>query len=320
MLLTAFLSFFTTLLFLVFLLKTKLRNFALDQPNERSLHVNLTPRTGGLAVTFGVLIAWLTAQVNLFWLLIVVALVGVSLVDDIRGLSVRWRLLVQLLVCGFFVFLHHQQLPILLWLPVLFALVWMTNLYNFMDGADGLAGGMGLFGFSAYAIACYLGGSALLASMSTAIAASCFAFLLFNFHPAKIFMGDSGSISLGFLSGAIGLIGCIAGHWPIWFPFLVFSPFIVDATVTLIKRWRNGERLSQAHKSHYYQRLVQIGWGHKKTAIAEYMLMLLCSTSALLMLKSSNTFVLVAMMLWVLIYLVIALWIDRQWQHQMLVE
>ena len=314
------LSFAITFILLVILLKTRLADFALDQPNARSLHVRLTPRTGGLAVILGVLVTGLIAGVSVAWLLLLLTLVAVSLVDDIRGLSVFWRLFAQLMVCGIFVFLYHQQLHYWLWLPVLLVLIWMTNLYNFMDGADGLAGGMGLFGFSAYAIAFYLNGDILLSGFCAAISASCLAFLLFNFHPAKIFMGDSGSIPLGFLAGAMGLVGCVQGYWSTWFPLLVFSPFIVDATVTLIKRWRNGERLSQAHKSHYYQHLVQMGWGHKKTAVLEYMLMLLGSTCALAMLKFSDAYILVAIVVWVFIYLLVALWIDRRWQHQLLAE
>ena len=310
------LSFSVTFLLLIVLLKTRLADFALDQPNERSLHMHLTPRTGGLAIVCGMLVAWMVADVSLPWLFLILALVGVSLIDDIRGLSVRWRLLVQLLICGFFVYLYSKQLHYLLWLPVLFVMVWMTNLYNFMDGSDGLAGGMGLFGFSSYAIAFYLSGDALLANMSISIAAACFAFLLFNFHPAKIFMGDSGSIPLGFLAGAMALLGCVQAYWPVWFPVLIFSPFIVDATVTLLKRLRNGERLSQAHKSHYYQRLVQISWGHKKTAVAEYLLMLLCSLTALLFLQASTLLVIILLVGWILIYMVLAVLIDKHWKQK----
>ena len=317
---TVLISFGVTFVLLIVLLKTRLVDFALDAPNARSLHVNLTPRTGGLAIMVGLMVALRSAQINLPWVWLVLILVSISLIDDMRGLRARWRFLVQCIVCGFFVFLYSHHMHYLLWLPVLLGLVWMTNLYNFMDGSDGLAGGMGLFGFSTYAIASYFSGDTQLATISASIAASCVAFLLFNFHPAKIFMGDSGSIPLGFLAGAIGVYGYIQGYWQGWFPLLILSPFIVDATATLFKRFMRGEKLSQAHRSHYYQRLVQLGFGHKKTAIMEYTLMLFCSVSALILFKLSNIVIACTLILWALIYLVLAINIDKAWKRKLLAQ
>ena len=311
---TLLISFGVTFILLIVLLKTRLVDFVLDKPNARSLHVHSIPRTGGLAIMLGLLLALWITKINLSWVWLILPLVTVSLIDDMRGLSVRWRFLVQLIVCGFFVFLYSPQIHYLLWVPVLLGLVWVTNLYNFMDGSDGLAGGMGLFGFSAYAIAFYLNGDFQLVMLSASTAASCMAFLLFNFHPAKIFMGDSGSIPLGFLAGAIGVYGYIQAYWQVWFPLLVFSPFVIDATTTLFKRLINGEKLSQAHRSHYYQRLVQLGFGHKKTAIMEYTLMLLCSISALILLKLSKTSIACGLIVWAIIYLILAINIDKAWK------
>jgi UDP-N-acetylmuramyl pentapeptide phosphotransferase/UDP-N-acetylglucosamine-1-phosphate transferase len=108
--------------------------------------------------------------------------------------------------------------------------------------------------------------------------------LLFNFDPARIFMGDVGSIPLGFLAASLGLVGIQREVWPLWFPVLVFAPFIVDATVTLLRRaWRR-EKIWQAHREHYYQRLVQSGWSHRKLALHEYALMAAISASACWML------------------------------------
>ena len=183
-----------------------------------------------------------------------------------------------------------------------------------MDGSDGLAGGMGLFGFTAYAVAAYLAGNSQLALMCASVSASCFAFLLFNFYPAKIFMGDSGSIPLGFLMGAIGLYGLQHQVWPFWFPFLVFSPFIVDATITLIKRLLNKEKIWQAHKSHYYQRLIQLGWSHRKTALTEYMLMFGTALSSIILMKQAMIIVILGLLFWVLIYFILMRWIDKRWQ------
>jgi UDP-N-acetylmuramyl pentapeptide phosphotransferase/UDP-N-acetylglucosamine-1-phosphate transferase len=156
----------------------------------------------------------------------------------------------------------------------------MTNLYNFMDGSDGLAGGMAVFGFGAFAAAAALAGDASICLAALGIAAAALAFLAFNLPPARVFMGDAGSILLGFLAGALGLLGIARGLWPVWFPVLVFSPFIADASVTLIRRLFRGERIWEAHRSHYYQRLVQLGWGHRRTALVEYLLMAIVATLA----------------------------------------
>lgn len=308
-------SFFVTLLLLLIFLKTRLVNIALDKPNARSLHTNHTPRIGGLALVMGVLIAGIFSNLGYLWIALILALMLISLVDDIRGLPVLLRLLAQVTVSAIFSLLF---LPDLVWwlFPIaVISLVWMTNLYNFMDGSDGLAGGMGVAGFTVYAIACYWVGDAQLASMSASVASACLAFLIFNFHPAKIFMGDAGSIPLGFLSGAIGLYGWQHGLWRLWLPILVFSPFIVDATVTLFKRFLRGERLSEAHRCHYYQRLVQMGFGHRNTAIYEYLLMFMVGISAIVMLKSTLIWIVSLLLFWVIVFVLLMMQIDKQWKH-----
>ena len=311
------LAFATTFCALIAILKTNFASFVLDKPNHRSLHATLTPRTGGLAIMLGVLASFALLGGLWAWISFVLALMLISLIDDISGLPVRWRLALQVLLCTGFVWILMLGQPWWLKLLALPALIWMTNLYNFMDGADGLAGGMAVFGFGAYAIAAYLGQNQPLAIMCGAIAASSLAFLMFNFHPAKIFMGDAGSIPLGFLSGAIGLYGWQRGLWLFWFPIMVFSPFIVDATVTLFKRGLRGEKVWQAHREHYYQRLVLIGWGHKKTALAEYILMLAIAICALVMLKLPNLGVFLLLLFWLFIYSFIMLTIDKKWHKRL---
>lgn len=313
--LSIFISFVITSVCIVILLKTRLINLALDKPNARSLHVKVTPRTGGLALMIGVLAAWVYLQVNVYWLILTLTLVIVSLLDDMRGLPVRWRLLVQLLVCGIFVYISLRGLPLAMQVLIWIGLVWLTNLYNFMDGADGLAGGMGLFGFLTYAVAAYIAGFSDLAIMCASVAAACFAFLIFNFNPAKIFMGDAGSITLGFLAGAIGIYGWQHHVWSIWFALLVFSPFIVDASATITKRLLRGEKIWHAHRQHYYQRIIQMGCSHKKTALYAYVLMSLVSLTAVLLMQLQHQ-VFVSLALWFIIYLVIGLVVDSKWSKR----
>lgn len=240
---------------------------------------------------------------------------ALGLVDDRRSVSARVRLLAQLLVGGGFLVMTG---PTSGWLAgglFLVGLVWMANLYNFMDGSDGLAGGMAVFGFSAFAVAAGLAGEAPLAWVCAGIAAAAAGFLCFNFHPARIFMGDVGSVPLGFLAGALGLVGCEAGAWPSWFPLLVFSPFIVDATVTLLQRARRGERVWQAHRTHYYQRMVQMGLGHRGTALSAYGLMLGVALSALGILRVGFSLQCGIITIWLFIYLILGFLIDRAWRR-----
>lgn len=309
-------SFLLTLFGLFVLLNSRFKSLALDKPNERSLHSQIIPRTGGLAIMSGVLLTWLFIGVSLDWLLLPLALIAISLVDDIRGLKARWRLLAQIIVCTIFIFLNPYEFPFWAMLILILACVWMVNLYNFMDGSDGLAGGMAVFGFGTYAIAAYLNGNPDLFALSVSIVGASIAFLIFNFHPAKIFMGDSGSVPLGFLAAAIGLTGWQQGTWPGWFPLMAFSPFIVDASVTLIKRMIRRERIWEAHKSHYYQRLVQMGWGHRKTAMAEYIVMLAVGVSSLYASMLQAWMMMVVIIGWVIVYTVIMLKIDRVWAQR----
>lgn len=249
----------------------------LDQPNTRSLHTLPTPRTGGIGIITAISISWLidSSAVPRSLSVSVLLLALVSLADDIWSLPVFFRLAFHSMVAWAYVtsllYLSHG---FFLTLTVCLALIWMINLFNFMDGLDGLAGGMALIGFGTYGVAALQMADETFATINFCVAAAAAAFLLFNFHPARIFMGDSGSIPLGFLAGALGLYGWSEGIWSPWFPLLIFAPFIADATVTLIKRICKGERIWHAHRDHYYQKLALSGWGHHNTALFAYVLML----------------------------------------------
>jgi len=167
----------------------------------------------------------------------------------------------------------------------------MTNLYNFMDGSDGLAGGMAFFGFSIFGLATLMRGDYVQAMMNFSVGAAAVSFLYYNFNPAKVFMGDAGSIALGFLVAALGVLGWQKNVWPLWFPILVFSPFIVDASVTLVKRSLRGAKVTEAHREHYYQRVIQMGVSHRDLALFEYGLMLAAGISAIVALGRSPEFV-----------------------------
>jgi UDP-N-acetylmuramyl pentapeptide phosphotransferase/UDP-N-acetylglucosamine-1-phosphate transferase len=291
----------------------------MDHPNERSLHVRPTPRIGGLGIMAGLAICTLLLRPEGVFVLTLVALAlcVLSLLDDLRGLSVRIRFAGHFLAAGVTLFVL-PDVPDWAWWLALFALVWMTNLYNFMDGSDGLAGGMALFGFASYGVAAWVGGAESFALLAWVIAAAAAGFLRFNFPPARIFMGDAGSIPLGYLAAALGLAGWGEGLWTLAFPVLVFSPFIVDAGLTLMRRGIAGEKVWQAHRSHYYQRLVRMGWSHHRLAFAEYGVMAFASISGIALVIRPD-WQLEMILVWVAIYLVLAIIIDRRWKESGLV-
>jgi UDP-N-acetylmuramyl pentapeptide phosphotransferase/UDP-N-acetylglucosamine-1-phosphate transferase len=268
------------------ILLARFARLALDHPNERSLHESPVPRTGGLAVLVGSA-ASLPAGGTELWLPLALALglAGLSFADDLRPLPAAARLAAHLVAAALVVWFYLA--PMALWqaVPLVLGVAWLTNLYNFMDGSDGLAGGMSVIGFGAYAVGATLAGEPSLATVALCIAAAAAAFLVFNFHPARIFLGDVGSIPLGFLAGALGLYGWREDAWPLWFPLLVFAPFIADATITLARRVLRRERVWQAHRDHYYQRMVRAGLGHRGTARVAYLLMALCAGMALALLS-----------------------------------
>jgi UDP-N-acetylmuramyl pentapeptide phosphotransferase/UDP-N-acetylglucosamine-1-phosphate transferase len=270
------LAFLVSTLLAFFLSRGKAARFALDHPNERSLHATPVPRTGGIAVMIAAATVWFAggAAAPAPLLVALAAVAAVSLIDDVRHIPAALRLIVHLGAAGVFVHaVSGADVPLAAQALLALAIAWIANLYNFMDGSDGLAGGMTLIGFCCYAAAAIAAGDSEFARTNLIIAASAAGFLLFNFHPAKIFLGDVGSVPLGFLAGAVGVLGWLKGEWPLWFPVLVFSAFIVDSSVTLARRLFKRERVWMPHRDHYYQRLVQIGWGHSRTAWGEYALM-----------------------------------------------
>lgn len=253
------------------------RRLPQDRPGERSLHERPTPRVGGLAIWAGFLpVAFLASDLlahPAIWFAAWFAVAAVSLADDWRGVRPAIRLAVQAAAAAIVTATILGPVRAGDFGPAdaagcavaVVALVWAANLYNFMDGSDGLAAVMGIGGFGAYAAAATIAGSP--SHLHIGLAAAIAPFLVVNLPPARTFMGDVGSVPLGFLAAASGLAGCVAHVWPAWFPLLVFLPFIADATVTLFARMARGERVFEAHRKHYYQRLNRLGAGHRGTLL-----------------------------------------------------
>ena len=307
------LSFAVTLAALGLLL-SKFGRFALDRPNERSLHERPVPRTGGIGVLVGAFTS-VAFGAGALWLPIglAVGLAVLSFIDDVRGLRTGVRLAAHLGAAMLFVWYALTPMHALELALIAIAVAWITNLYNFMDGSDGLAGGMALIGFAAYAFAAGAAHHEPLLLLNVALACAAAAFLLLNFPPARIFLGDVGSVPLGFLAAALGIVGWRDDVWPLWFPVLVFAPFIGDATITLIRRTARRERVWQAHRDHYYQRLVRMGAGHRSTALTGYVLMLVCGAVALYAREEPPAVQVTAFGGSALLLAVTAAWIDVRW-------
>jgi Fuc2NAc and GlcNAc transferase len=256
-----------------------LRASLMDVPNLRSSHVQPTPRGGGVAIV-GSFLAGLAvtypiggAPVDVLLVLIggggLIALTG--FIDDHISMSAVSRLFIQFLAAAIAVFVvgGYFQAPA----PVEFidvlkggltavGLVWLTNLYNFMDGIDGLAGveTMTVCGGAALFLA-ILGGQELVPACLF-LAAAAAGFLAWNWPPARIFMGDVGSAFIGFSIGVLGLAASRSTEIPLWTWAILLGIFLVDATVTLLWRMGSGQRWYAAHRSHAYQRLARRLRGH----------------------------------------------------------
>jgi UDP-GlcNAc:undecaprenyl-phosphate GlcNAc-1-phosphate transferase len=308
-------SAFATLLLIAWMRRAQDR-WPQDVPNQRSLHARPVPRSGGIAMMAGIFSGFAILQTPLVVVLPAAVLVALSHLDDIHGLPIPVRLGTQFAAAAGFAFgaLPAVALPSLV--LIVMGILWMTNLYNFMDGSDGLAGGMTVTGFTFLGAGAWMSGDDALLIECAIVAAAGAAFLPFNFPPARVFMGDAGSVPLGFLAAVLPLSGWRDGDWPLWFPAAVFAPFIADSTLTLLKRVGAGERFWEAHNKHYYQRLVRMGWGHRRTALAEYALMLACGTTALWALREPLVMQLCALIGLVALLAVLALCVDHAWRRR----
>ena len=299
--------------------------YVVDDPNYRSLHVEPKPRTGGLAIIVTIIASWLIIAFfhnipkhNYSILIGLLLLSTISYLDDRYSISQIWRLLSHIFAAMLLIFsglglstidlfeYSYTEYTFFYQLITILTIVWLVNLYNFMDGMDGLAAGMSVIGFCCFAILGWSADNFLFMLTALVVAAANFGFLLHNFPPAKIFMGDVGSISIGFLLAAFSLWGIKENIFNWWLPILIFSPFIIDATLTLLRRMVTGKKVWKAHKTHYYQQLVEMGWGHRKTAIYEYILMLGAAITAITI-KSieGSSLVLGLLLIWTLIYVFI---------------
>lgn len=252
-----------------------IKNALLEEVNERSSHTVPTPHGGGIAITItwfiGLFYLYLIKQIDstLFYALMVGVFISiVSFFDDIYELSAKLRILVQSIVAIFglsiisglesitFGFMSVEN-PIVTNIFAFLLIVWYINLTNFIDGINGYVGSEFVF--------LSVAGLLLFGDLHFGIlAAAVLGFLYWNWNKAKIFMGDVGSTLLGYNIAIFTLYYANQEATNLWIWIVLFGVFWFDATLTLVRRKLNGEKLSQAHKKNAYQRLTQAGWSHYK--------------------------------------------------------
>lgn len=259
----------------------------LDMPNQRSSHQVPTPRGGGMSIVIAfslalpVLAAAGLLESRQLWALLgsggLVALVG--FLDDHRPIAARWRLLVHFFAAawGLFWFGGMPELKFfgisvssgLLWSSIgLVYLVWLLNLYNFMDGIDGIAGVEAISVCLGAALLYLFVGRNEMALLPAVLAVACAGFLFWNFPPARIFMGDVGSGYLGILLGLLSVQAAWVEPGLFWAWLILLGVFVVDASVTLLRRLLRGERVYEAHRSHAYQHASRRLGGHLPVTLA----------------------------------------------------
>ncbi len=279
------LAFIVSLLACGIYLKLAHRWQLLDVPNHRSAHALPVPRGGGIGILLGLFAAMaLTALAASGWpapyphLAAIAALLGlVGIIDDRLGLPVVLRMLLYALACGAIVWLLLGSQA--WWWQALAAFygLWLLNLFNFMDGIDGIAAVEAAFALVAGALlSIWLGSGGAFPLFCLLLAAASVAFLHWNWAPARLFMGDAGSIPLGFLLAALSIQGQVSGAlpWLCW-PVLL-AVFIGDATYTLCWRALHGEKITEAHSRHLYQRLARHWGSHSRVVLAMLAYNLLC--------------------------------------------
>jgi UDP-N-acetylmuramyl pentapeptide phosphotransferase/UDP-N-acetylglucosamine-1-phosphate transferase len=307
-----------------------LRHFAarlpLAHPNARSLHTEPIPRVGGLAIWAGALSGSLISPpagiAAAPWLAGFALVATVSAVDDWRGVAPPLRLAVHTIAAAIAVTGLSIDSSAGAWdatVTSIFAavgIVWAANLYNFMDGSDGLAALMAVTGFATLGAAATIAGAP--AGCFYATASASLVFLTVNAPPARMFMGDVGAVPLGFVAATWGIAGTLAGVYPAWLVALAFLPFWSDATVTLIARLARGERVIEPHRSHYYQRLVQLGVGHRGTLLCFGALMVGTAVSALCLLLVAPTAGWIVLGVWIAIHAAVFAGIEYHWRKRCL--
>ena len=300
--------FLTSLLLTLMIKKYAIHRNILDHPNERSSHDIATPRAGGLAIIasffIGLFYLYMKDSITddlFFAFLCSLPLIIISFLDDLYTLSAQIRFLVQVLtVISTLYFIGSQSI----FLNILFALgmLWLINLYNFLDGIDGYAVSEVVFvSFASYSI--------FQNELLLILGVSALGFLPFNWQKASIFMGDVGSTFLGFSLGVMVVYHTQTfNDITIW--LFLLAVFWVDATWTLFRRFQSGQKLTKAHKMHFFQRAIQLELSHKMVTL--YAIFINLVAFGVLYMSQKSSFVYLSLVLYLIVLYYIAKIIDKR--------
>ena len=287
-----------------------------DIPNNRSSHKYKTLKIGGL-VLFPFILSFSLYSLDDFIIKLILFcstfIFIISFIDDLFDISIYIRLLIHLL-CSFVFLFFFGNYNNFLFIFFLISLIWICNLYNFMDGIDGLASIMTTFGFIFLAIPLFFNEIYHLYKLCIYIAIGSLSFFYFNYFKSKIFLGDSGAVTIGFLAGCIGLCGANYGAWPIWYPTLIFSTFGADATLTLVLRVIQKNNPLKPHKEYFFHKLKDLGF-NKKTIVLLYAFFIVFSSSLGLFLLEKNIFLIYTILfIYFLFICFLLIFINHKWK------
>lgn len=297
--LTFLIPFVTVLIVTPFVIKFAFKIGAVDSPNKRKVHQKIMPRLGGLAIFIGVVTGYYFSDlqnapltgITIGALIIIIT----GILDDKYQLKAKYKLLGQitaaLIVAKTGLLIDLLNIPFVgefdLTFPIAFPLtvLWIiaiTNAINLIDGLDGLAAGVSSIVIATIAIMAGINGNVMILTLSLVVLGSTVGFLFYNFHPAKIFMGDTGSLFLGYSIAIISLLGVYKSVTLFSFvvPLIILGVPVFDTTFAIIRRLVNKKPISAPDKGHLHHRLLSIGLTHRKTVITIYLLSILFSVSA----------------------------------------
>lgn len=298
---------------------------AVDKPDERKVHTRLMPRLGGLAIFLAIVVGYFVSglydeQMNSIILgLLLIVVLGV--IDDMLGLTAKFKFIIEVMVAGIVVFgsglvIQFVTLPffgkvefgIFAYLITILWIVGVTNAINLIDGLDGLSAGVSTIVLGTIGVLAFFGGKTLILTMVVVAVAATLGFLIYNFYPAKIFMGDTGALMLGYLIAVISLLGLYKSVTLFSFivPVLILGVPIFDTFFAIVRRVVNKKPISAPDKSHIHHRLLALGFDHRTTVILIYIFSFMFSLSAILLSSSTliGSFVLILAIMLVLEFVV----------------
>ncbi|MDV2886311.1 MraY family glycosyltransferase [Alkalihalophilus pseudofirmus] len=308
--------------FIVTLLITPIvRNFAIkigatDKPNHRKVHQKVMARLGGLAIYIGFLIGFIVLQPESTYMMPILIgsfiIILTGFLDDMIELSAKWKLFGQLLAAGIVIYggvqVEFINLPFdaridLGWFSIPLTLLWIigiTNAINLIDGLDGLAAGVSSIVLITITSLAILGGDLFVAALGMILLGSTLGFLYHNFNPAKIFMGDTGALFLGFMISVISLLGFKnITLFSLLIPVIILAVPISDTFFAIIRRIVNKKPLSAPDKSHLHHCLLRVGFTHRQTVLVIYAMSAFFGIAAVMLTMSTLwvTFIIMAVVL-----------------------